>query len=91
MNLLGKESAAVARSGRAAPNPCEPDRKACRYGHRPWTIKRFFALIGRGNWSSTSSAFRGEFDSRSGESNPRPSPRPKAHPFAPIRAGCPWR
>jgi len=49
MNLLGKESAAVALSGRAAPNPYEPDRKACRYDHRPWTIKRFFALIGRRN------------------------------------------
>lgn len=49
LNLLGKESAAVALSGRAAPNPCEPDRKASLYGHRPWTIKRFFALIGRRN------------------------------------------
>ncbi|GAB4175412.1 MAG: hypothetical protein Fur0039_17970 [Rhodocyclaceae bacterium] len=29
---------------RVAANPCEPDRKACRYAYLPWTIKGVFRL-----------------------------------------------
>ena len=47
---------------------------------------RFFALIGGRNGCSTSSAFRRPVQFPKRESNPRPSPRPKAHPFTPIPA-----
>ena len=60
---------------RSAAGCCEPDRKACRYGHQPWTIKRVF----RADWCPERPlnlvCLPGPVQFPVWESNPRPSDR----------------